>query len=34
VPETKETKKEKTRILIDVAVPADRNVRQKGAERK
>jgi hypothetical protein len=27
-------KKEKTCILIDVAIPADRNVTQKGAENK
>jgi len=29
-----ENKKEKTCILIDVAVPADRNVMQKETERK
>jgi hypothetical protein len=27
-------KKEKTHILIDVAIPADRNVTQKEAEKK
>jgi len=28
------TKKEKTYVLIDVVVPADRNVEQKEAEKK
>ena len=31
---TIKNKKEKTRTLIDVAIPADRNVVQKEAEKK
>jgi hypothetical protein len=27
-------RKEKTYVLIDVAIPADRNIKQKGAEKK